>query len=66
MPMGSDPDEGISAQSDDWRGKTHYTHNLIKTKFASISEEVQDLRAMIKQNFDSLKNNNNKTAAEEP
>merc|ERR1719350_2470808 len=34
MPVGSDPDEGISSQSgDDWRGKTHYTHNLIKSKF---------------------------------
>ena len=38
-PVISDHDEGIDSQSDDWRGRTHYTHNLIKSKFASISEE---------------------------
>ena len=38
-PVSSDQDEGIDSQSDDWRGRTHYTHNLIKSKFASISEE---------------------------
>ena len=38
-PISSDHEEGIDSQSDDWRGRTHYTHNLIKSKFTNISEE---------------------------
>ena len=44
-------EETIDSESDNWRGKIHYTHNLIKSKFEAVSEEVKsvqsDLRARI-------------------
>ena len=39
-PVSGDHDEGIDSQSDSWRGRTHYTHNLMKKLFESNSEEV--------------------------
>ena len=41
MPVSSEHDEGIDSQSDSWRGKTHYTINLMKNLFATTNEKVQ-------------------------
>ena len=51
QPVTSTDDEMIDSESDSWRGKIHYTHNLIKNKFEAIYEEVKyvqnDMRTRI-------------------
>ena len=53
-PASGDPDEDISSQSEEWRGKTHFTHNLIKSKFTSLSEENQSLNQSLKSKLDKI------------
>ena len=44
MPLKSeDEEEGIDSSSDNWRGRTFYTINLIKKLFASTDEQVQQI-----------------------
>ena len=33
QPSYSGEDDGIDSQSDSWRGKIYYTHNMIKSRF---------------------------------
>ena len=41
QPVYSGEDDGIDSQSDSWRGKIYYTHNMIKSRFTAISDEVK-------------------------
>ena len=49
MPASGDNDEGGENQAESWRGKTYYTHLLIKKLFASSEEQVADLETKMNQ-----------------
>ena len=42
--VSSTEDESIDSGSDNWRGKIHYTHNLIKSKFEDVKSDSSELR----------------------
>ena len=47
QPVSSAEEESIDSESDNWRGKIHYTHNLIKSKFEAVNESVSEMRTKI-------------------
>ena len=43
MPKSDEAEEGIDSDSNSWRGKTHYTINLMKSLFATSNSQVQQM-----------------------
>ena len=44
QPAGAGDDGGgVDSESETWRGKVYYTHNLIKTRSAALSDEIQQI-----------------------
>ena len=44
QPAGAGEDGGgVDSESETWRGKVYYTHNLIKTRSAALSDEIQQI-----------------------
>ena len=41
QPVHSGEDEYIDSQSDSWRGKIYYTHDMIKTRFNAVTDNVK-------------------------
>ena len=49
VPASEINDEGGENQSESWRGKTYYTHNLIKRLFENSTDQVANLETKMNQ-----------------
>ena len=52
QPVYSGEEDGIDNQSDSWRGKIYYTHNMIKGRFTAITEKVQAIEKNLQSRID--------------